>query len=113
MRRYKNLPKARYLFGMCALIAYAALTITTTITVNVFFTGNDLAAIVSINCNSENYSKETLLKVMRCDLALMTTGAYQAHILGENFLVIITTIAVYVVALVKARRSGNIRIIAL
>ena len=64
-------------------------------------------------CISKNYSKEISLKVLRCDLAIITVGAYQTHILGESLFVIIATITVYAIAFVKARRSGNIWAITL
>ena len=54
-----------------------------------------------------NYSKETLLEVLRCGLAEISSGAYQAYNAGEGLLVIIATIIVYVIALVKAHRSGK------
>ena len=50
---------------------------------------------------------EILLEVMRCSLATVASGSYQAHILGENLLVIVTTITIYIIAIVKARHSGK------
>lgn len=50
---------------------------------------------------------------MRCDLALVTVDAYQAHIVGENLLVVATKITVYAIALVKAHRNGKLRASAL
>lgn len=43
----------------------------------------------------------------------MTAGAYQTHILGENLLVIVTTITVHTIALAKAHYGGKMRTIAL